>query len=535
MADLKETAAEQFDAVNDGQFALALPEANSDYAYAHARFFHFWPNRNSKGATYFAEDLDADLLGTLQGKMINLDHDHGKVVGTVVQWATTSRGVEGVVEIDRDKAKVQNLDIERMRTDPQYFSSTSIELTRNPLRSKYLIHDDQGNILEDFPSETASDDMGLRRTSRVDPFKYKGNWVTERVVPQRFTGLALTSQPSDKDAIRWKMTASDPAPKQNVVLKIVSQSDSAAASKPEPQPESTPPPPVNLKPQGDVHYADPGFEADGKSRFPLNTPELVRDAIRFYAVPHNVAQFTPAQQARITEAIAIAAKQFGINVKETASAVESSTMTDVEIAALQERAAKAEADLANLKETASDDRAELLVRELNDIHPFKDDAERAKFKETAMKAAGNDGVVRELKLERKNTSLENSVVELKAKLADAEKVLAAANASDASKVKAEAEKAAAEKALLDAQAASDKEAADKVTAEKAAADKAASEKEAADKAEAHKAAGSDKFSKETASDASFVPAVGRVSLTPQYGVAFSDGVGGLTLEDISKL
>lgn len=53
------------------------------------------------------------------------------------------------------------------------------------------------------------------------------------------------------------------------------------------------------EPYGDVEYADPGYQKDGKKRYPINTPEHIRAAHNYFSKPHNSGKYTPEQQAKI--------------------------------------------------------------------------------------------------------------------------------------------------------------------------------------------------------------------------------------------
>jgi hypothetical protein len=57
------------------------------------------------------------------------------------------------------------------------------------------------------------------------------------------------------------------------------------------------------EPYGDVHYADPGYQADKKKRYPINTPEHIRAAWNYIHKPHNASKYTPAQVASIKRKI----------------------------------------------------------------------------------------------------------------------------------------------------------------------------------------------------------------------------------------
>src|ERR1035437_2421798 len=70
----------------------------------------------------------------------------------------------------------------------------------------------------------------------------------------------------------------------------------------------------NPTPYGDVAYADNGFQADGKKRYPIDTKEHVKSAWSYINVATEATKYTPAQLKRVKSRIKSAAKKFGINV-----------------------------------------------------------------------------------------------------------------------------------------------------------------------------------------------------------------------------
>jgi len=81
------------------------------------------------------------------------------------------------------------------------------------------------------------------------------------------------------------------------------------------------------EPYGDVKYADPGYQKDGKKRYPIDTEEHVRAAWSYINQGDNASQYNPKQLKLVRARIIAAAKKLGINISEgsnegmTASAV----------------------------------------------------------------------------------------------------------------------------------------------------------------------------------------------------------------------
>jgi hypothetical protein len=70
------------------------------------------------------------------------------------------------------------------------------------------------------------------------------------------------------------------------------------------------------EPYGAVAYADPGYQADKKKRYPLDTEQHVKAAWSYINVEKNAGKYTSPQVARIKGKIKSAAKKYGIQIGE---------------------------------------------------------------------------------------------------------------------------------------------------------------------------------------------------------------------------
>jgi len=70
------------------------------------------------------------------------------------------------------------------------------------------------------------------------------------------------------------------------------------------------------KPYGDVAYADPGYQEDGVSRYPIDTEEHCRAAWSYINQEDNAARYTPDQLAKIKATIRAALKKYGVEIAE---------------------------------------------------------------------------------------------------------------------------------------------------------------------------------------------------------------------------
>jgi hypothetical protein len=60
---------------------------------------------------------------------------------------------------------------------------------------------------------------------------------------------------------------------------------------------------------GDVDYADPGFQPDGKKRYPIDTVGRIRAAWRYINQTRNAARYTDEQLSRVKAGIIAAWKR----------------------------------------------------------------------------------------------------------------------------------------------------------------------------------------------------------------------------------
>lgn len=71
------------------------------------------------------------------------------------------------------------------------------------------------------------------------------------------------------------------------------------------------------EPYGDVEYADPGYQNDGKKRYPIDTEEHVRAAWSYINQSDNAKLYTAEQLSTIKGRIKSAAEKFGIQISDT--------------------------------------------------------------------------------------------------------------------------------------------------------------------------------------------------------------------------
>lgn len=72
-------------------------------------------------------------------------------------------------------------------------------------------------------------------------------------------------------------------------------------------------------PYGDVEYADPGLQADGKKRYPLDTEKRVRAAWSYINQPNNAAKYSKSNLSKVKARIKAALRKLGVTVTEAAA------------------------------------------------------------------------------------------------------------------------------------------------------------------------------------------------------------------------
>lgn len=70
------------------------------------------------------------------------------------------------------------------------------------------------------------------------------------------------------------------------------------------------------EPYGDVKYADPGYQEDGKKRYPLDSEEHCRAAWSYINMPKNAAKYSPKELELVKGRIKAALKEYGVDVSD---------------------------------------------------------------------------------------------------------------------------------------------------------------------------------------------------------------------------
>ena len=74
---------------------------------------------------------------------------------------------------------------------------------------------------------------------------------------------------------------------------------------------------MDKTPYGDVSYADPGYQKDGKKRYPVDTKEHVTAAWEYINHEAEAAKYSSEQLDSIKSKIKEAAKKFGVEINDS--------------------------------------------------------------------------------------------------------------------------------------------------------------------------------------------------------------------------
>ena len=77
---------------------------------------------------------------------------------------------------------------------------------------------------------------------------------------------------------------------------------------------------ASAKPYGSVAYADPGYQPDGKSRYPIDTEEHVRAAWAYIHHADNAGKYSASQLREVEGRIRRAMRHHGVDAYQAAGA-----------------------------------------------------------------------------------------------------------------------------------------------------------------------------------------------------------------------
>lgn len=95
---------------------------------------------------------------------------------------------------------------------------------------------------------------------------------------------------------------------------------STALGVPNPDADDDEPARAKKQPYGDVDYADPGYQSDGKKRYPIDSAAHVKAAWSYINQKGNQASYSADELANIMGRIKAAAKKFGVEIEQSNAA-----------------------------------------------------------------------------------------------------------------------------------------------------------------------------------------------------------------------
>lgn len=369
------------DASVPGSFHDDLPKPDINYCYAALRLFSWFPVRNSKGATYFKDDVADDTVANFIGRQVNLIHDKQNfVVGNVKRAAKNDYGLDVIVEIDREQAAAHGLDPEDLEKG-NVSSWGSVETTWYGTDSPYLLLDpnDSGTIVKELPGTTD----GIQRSTADNGYRYGGKYiVAQRLKPVNFTGVGLVPNPADITAHVYAMAADATTPDR----KLNQDAASVKESK-------------NMFTEEDKK----GLEA----QIAVLKSEIASAKADLAAAQTTISGLKVEKDTAASEAAKVADL---VQEVETVKSELAAAATARDEAVAERDTLKAEKETA-ARETGID----ALTAELETIMPSADDAAKAALRETASKAFGDEGAINLMKANRTIDAHKAEIAALKAK------------------------------------------------------------------------------------------------------------------------
>jgi hypothetical protein len=161
--------------------------------------------------------------------------------------------------------------------------------------------------------------LGPRTTAAVKKAQQQFGLPQDgKVTPALLARLTAAKTPAKHTPAPAKHAPAKPAPAKPAPAKHVQKVTYAAV---DPQ-----------QPYGDVAYADPGYQSDGKKRYPLDSEAHCRAAWSYINMPGNAAMYTAQQVTDIKAKIKAAGQKYGVDFADGQKMQASSDLKSVEIA-----------------------------------------------------------------------------------------------------------------------------------------------------------------------------------------------------------
>jgi len=208
-----------------GKSPLQVPPPNDHFVYTVGRAATFWPMINGNGATWLEEDIaplyqnETDTNLTWKGKLVNLDHQVGPdtrkiIVGSTIDEAYIKGvGIDIMNQLDRRQLEAYDVKPDEFAGDGDY-AKQSVEINCDRSKSKFIVMvKPQSSKLSDqkiFSADEAAA-LGIRRTIVTDPageYLHEGIYrVVEAGFPRRVRGVGMLRNPADKSGVVYDIAA----------------------------------------------------------------------------------------------------------------------------------------------------------------------------------------------------------------------------------------------------------------------------------------------------------------------------------------
>lgn len=342
----------------DATARIAVPQATDTFFYTAGRMLSYFPKINENGMAFFREDCKG-VAKTLMASMSDVQHEKpnypdnpknvNKSIGAICDVLEHEEGIDICCKIEREVAKGLGYTAEDFMPGKGQFAKYSQECDFRPLDTSWIVVD------KNDPTKLVKEVGYLEglvagyRCSRVVDGQWQhyfddGNPVYIRVRPTSFSGVGHVINPADTSAQIYNYSADNStkqvlvsffpgidAPNNDVPADMVTNVGDVTGEDANWMANDFQTHPdlitsaLNLQtcdlfcsghdakePYGDVHYADPGFQADKKKRYPLDDPEHTRAAAHYFGKPENKAKYSKEQQGHIADQIRRAEERFGV-------------------------------------------------------------------------------------------------------------------------------------------------------------------------------------------------------------------------------
>jgi len=167
--------------------------------------------------------------------------------------------------------------------------------------------------------------LGMRPTGIIAP-AFIDRLAATRVLP------AAKHAPAKKASPRVRAAADLAEPDEDQDDEDEPDADEADEADEEPSGTESVEAASGAEPYGDVEYADPGYQPDGRKRYPLDSEEHCRAAWSYINQADNAGEYSADELARVKARVLAAGRKYGIEFDEDKRKVAAAELRGIELA-----------------------------------------------------------------------------------------------------------------------------------------------------------------------------------------------------------